>query len=68
MASGTTSTDPLGGTEKVLYEVAGGIATITLNDPDTRNALSPELLGGLIEGFQAPARRARALRRARLLA
>ena len=38
--------------EKVLYEVAdGGVATITLNDPDTRNALSPELLDGLIDAF-----------------
>jgi len=34
--------------DKVLYEVdAGGVASITLNDPDTRNALSAELLGGL---------------------
>ncbi len=40
-------------TEKVLYEVAQtGVATITLNDPATRNALSPELLGGLIEAFE----------------
>ncbi|HEV3046090.1 MAG TPA: enoyl-CoA hydratase/isomerase family protein [Solirubrobacteraceae bacterium] len=40
-------------TEKVLYAVADtGVATITLNDPDTRNALSPELLGGLIEAFE----------------
>jgi enoyl-CoA hydratase len=39
--------------EKVLYDVAGsGVATITLNDPDTRNALSPELLAGLIEAFE----------------
>jgi enoyl-CoA hydratase len=39
--------------EKVLYGVDdGGVATITLNDPDTRNALSPELLGGLIEAFE----------------
>ncbi len=37
----------------VLYDVANtGIATITLNDPDTRNALSPELLGGLIAAFE----------------
>jgi enoyl-CoA hydratase/carnithine racemase len=37
----------------VLYEVADtGVATITLNDPDTRNALSPELLGGLIAAFE----------------
>ena len=40
-------------TDKVLYEAAeSGIATITLNDPDTRNALSPELLGGLIAAFE----------------
>jgi enoyl-CoA hydratase len=40
-------------TEKVLYAVAEtGVATITLNDPETRNALSPELLGGLIEAFE----------------
>src|SRR5205085_8585833 len=38
--------------EKVLYEVAEGIATITLNDPETRNALSPELLGGLSASFE----------------
>jgi len=37
----------------VLYDVADtGIATITLNDPDTRNALSPELLSGLIAAFE----------------
>jgi enoyl-CoA hydratase len=40
-------------TDKVLYEVGdSGVATITLNDPDTRNALSAELLGGLIEAFE----------------
>jgi enoyl-CoA hydratase len=40
-------------TEKVLYDVADtGIATITLNDHDTRNALSPELLAGLIAAFE----------------
>jgi enoyl-CoA hydratase/carnithine racemase len=34
--------------ESVLYDVAeGGVATITLNEPDTRNALSAEVLGGL---------------------
>jgi enoyl-CoA hydratase len=39
--------------EKVLYEQGeAGVATITLNDPDTRNALSVELLEGLIEGFE----------------
>ncbi len=40
-------------TDKVLYDVqATGVATITLNDPATRNALSPELLGGLIDAFE----------------
>jgi enoyl-CoA hydratase/carnithine racemase len=40
-------------TDKVLYDVAdNGVARITLNDPSTRNALSPELLGGLIECFE----------------
>jgi enoyl-CoA hydratase len=38
--------------EKVLYEVAAGVATITLNDPDTRNALSAELLTGLTAAFE----------------
>jgi enoyl-CoA hydratase len=37
----------------VLYELSeAGVATITLNDPETRNALSPDMLGGLIEAFE----------------
>jgi enoyl-CoA hydratase len=36
----------------VLYDLADGIATITLNEPATRNALSAELLGGLIAAFE----------------
>jgi enoyl-CoA hydratase/carnithine racemase len=38
--------------EKVRYEVAEGVATITLDDPDTRNSLSNELLQGAIEAFE----------------
>jgi enoyl-CoA hydratase len=39
--------------DPVLYEFSeSGVATITLNDPDTRNALSAELLLGLIEAFE----------------
>jgi enoyl-CoA hydratase len=38
--------------QPVLYEAADGVATITLNEPDTRNALSAELLGGLIAAFE----------------
>src|SRR3954465_10525287 len=38
----------------ILYDVsAAGAATITLNHPDTRNALSNELLGELIDAFEA---------------
>lgn len=33
--------------DAVLYEVAGGVGTITLNRPDNRNALSGELVGAL---------------------
>jgi enoyl-CoA hydratase/carnithine racemase len=37
----------------VLYELAdNGVATIVLNEPDTRNALSAELLAGLIDAFE----------------
>jgi enoyl-CoA hydratase/carnithine racemase len=36
----------------VLYDVADGIATIVLNEPSTRNALSPEVLDGLIASFE----------------
>jgi enoyl-CoA hydratase/carnithine racemase len=38
--------------EKVLYELADAVATITLNEPSTRNALSPEVLDGLITAFE----------------
>ncbi len=38
--------------EKVLYDVADGVATITLNDPDTRNSLSAEMLAGLLAAFE----------------
>jgi enoyl-CoA hydratase len=36
----------------VLYDVAAGVATITLNEPSTRNALSPAVLDGLIACFE----------------
>jgi enoyl-CoA hydratase len=37
----------------VRYEVEGGVATITLDHPETRNALSDELLDELIAAFTA---------------
>lgn len=36
----------------MLYDLADGVVTITLNEPATRNALSPELLAGLIDAFR----------------
>jgi enoyl-CoA hydratase len=40
--------------EKIRSEVGdNGVATITLDDPETRNALSPELLDELIDAFRA---------------
>lgn len=38
--------------ENVLYEVGGGVATITLNQPDKRNALSHGMLDDLIAAFE----------------
>src|SRR3954454_519212 len=40
--------------ETLLYDLAAnGVATVTLNQPDTRNALSNEVLGELIAAFEA---------------
>jgi enoyl-CoA hydratase len=50
----TASAPPVtaAGDSSVLYDVADGVATITLNEPSTRNALSAEVLGGLISSFE----------------
>ena len=39
--------------ETLLYGVSDGVATVTLDQPETRNALSNELLGELIDAFEA---------------
>jgi len=39
--------------DTLLYDVSDGIATVTLNQPDTRNALSAELLAELIAAFES---------------
>jgi enoyl-CoA hydratase/carnithine racemase len=39
--------------ETLLYDVDRGVATIALNQPDTRNALSNEVLSELIAAFEA---------------
>ncbi len=37
--------------EKISYEVADHIATVTLDDPDTRNALSDQMLAELVSAL-----------------
>lgn len=37
----------------LLYEIADGVATISLNQPETRNALSDELLAELLDALAA---------------
>jgi enoyl-CoA hydratase/carnithine racemase len=40
--------------ETILYDVrADGVATVALNQPDTRNALSNQLLSDLIDAFES---------------
>jgi 2-(1,2-epoxy-1,2-dihydrophenyl)acetyl-CoA isomerase len=41
------------GTEQVLTSVTDGVATITLNRPERRNAFSPQLLNGLATALAA---------------
>jgi len=43
----------MAGYQKIRYDVEDGVATITLDDPDTRNALSDELLGELLAALRA---------------
>ena len=38
--------------EAVSYQVAAGVATLTMDQPDTRNSLTPELVEGLAEGLR----------------
>jgi enoyl-CoA hydratase len=39
--------------DTLLYQVSDGVATVTLDQPDNRNALSNELLSDLISAFEA---------------
>jgi enoyl-CoA hydratase len=39
--------------ESIRYEIADRVATISLDSPESRNALSNELLGELIDAFEA---------------
>ncbi len=41
------------GPPPVLYTVEGRIATVTLNRPETRNALSEEVIGALVSALEA---------------
>lgn len=42
-----------GSFEKVSYEVADGVATVTLNDPEKRNMLSGQMLTELVAAMEA---------------
>ena len=41
-----------GSFDKVLYEVSGGVATVTLNDPEKRNMLSGSMLADLVAAMK----------------
>jgi enoyl-CoA hydratase len=43
---------PQGSNELVAYEVAAGVATVTLNDPEKRNMLSGQMLAELVEAMK----------------
>src|SRR5689334_5199889 len=45
---------------KVKYEQDGALAIITLNDPDTLNAVDEEMVSGLSEAFTRAGKEARA--------
>src|SRR5215813_11694345 len=45
---------------KVKYALENGVALIALNDPDTLNAIDPEVSGALAEAFARAAGEARA--------
>ena len=38
--------------EQLLYDVTDGVATVTLNRPEQRNALSTQMLGELVDAMQ----------------
>ena len=42
--------DEQGSYEQVAYEVADGVATVTLNNPEKRNMLSGQMLAELVDG------------------
>ncbi len=54
--SGTTQIEPAGDAvpddEPVLFEVAGKVATITLNRPDSRNALADDVIEALVAALE----------------
>ena len=39
--------------QAVRYRVSGGVATLTMDQPHNRNAMTPALLGGLADGLAA---------------
>jgi methylglutaconyl-CoA hydratase len=50
MTSQNVSPEP-DGAQAVRYSVSGGVATLTMDQPHNRNALTPALLNGLADGL-----------------
>lgn len=46
---------------RILYSIQDGVAHISLNDPDTRNAISEEMAGEIIDALNRAANEARAV-------
>jgi methylglutaconyl-CoA hydratase len=45
--------DGVNGNEAVRYGLSGGVATLTMDQPHNRNAMTPALLAGLADGLDA---------------
>ena len=50
---GSSAIVPAVGYELVTYEVADGVATVTLNNPEKRNMLSGQMLAELVDAMKA---------------
>jgi enoyl-CoA hydratase/carnithine racemase len=52
-ADAMSGAEPTSGAEAVRYSAAGGVATLTMDQPHNRNALTAALLNGLADGLDS---------------